>query len=228
MSVVYGDRGLSDMEFWKQLCRLEKDIIFLLLHDFGVKNRSREPDFYCRILKFTEEDRKAFTELCEKYGISKVTDNYPEWLINRYRDKVLDILAKIKQNIRDANEVYPYYASEYYKRRDYQDDAIRECGELYDIFTLCKETLPIDADRYERFVKRIEYVATLLTGWRKSDNRIIRQIRKREAREMHTGFKILKEMFQMREMIMFVQKSESVISFIKEQINKQATASSGG
>ena len=32
MAVVYGKRGLSDMEFWKQICRIEKNIIFLLLH----------------------------------------------------------------------------------------------------------------------------------------------------------------------------------------------------
>jgi hypothetical protein len=160
---------------------MEKDIIFLLLHDFGVKNRSREPDFYCRILKMSDEDRQAFKELCEKYQITRITDDFPEWLIRRYRDEVLDILAKIKRNIRDANEVYPYFEAEFWDRRKYQDDAIRACGELYDIFTLCKGTLPIDADRYERFVQRIEYEVNLLKGWRKSDNRIIRQIRKRES-----------------------------------------------
>ena len=181
MSVVYGKRGLSEMEFWKHLCRMEKDMIFLLLHDFGVKNRSREPDFYCRILKFSEEDAKIFKELCDKYSIAKITDDYPEWLINRYRDRILDILAAMKQNIRDANEVYPYYESEFYERRKYQDDAIRECGELYDIFTLCKETLPIDIERYERFVQKIEREATLLKGWRKSDNRILKQIQKRDS-----------------------------------------------
>ncbi len=169
------------MEFWKQICRIEKNMIFLLLHDFGVKNRSREPDFVSHALKFSEEDRAMFMALCEKYSISKITDDYPEWLITRYRDRVLDTLASIKQNIRDANEVYPYYESEFYERRKYQDDAIRGCGELYDIFTLCKETLPVDAEKYERFVKHIEHEATLLKGWRKSDNRILKQIRQREA-----------------------------------------------
>ena len=185
MSVVYGKRGLSEMEFWKHLCRMEKEIIFLLLHDFGVKNRTRDPDFFCKVLRMSEEDRKTLKELCEKYKITKITDDYPEWLINRYRDKVLDTLARIKQNIRDANEVYPYFESEFYDRRRYQDDAIRECGELYDIFTLCKGTLPIDADRYDRFVNQIEREATLLKGWRKSDNRILKQIRKRDIEKQN-------------------------------------------
>jgi hypothetical protein len=171
------------MEFWKQICRIEKNIIFLLLHDFGVKNRSREPDFFVKVLKFSEDDKEAFTEICEKYGIGKITDEFPEWLINRYRERILDTISSIKQNIRDANEVYPYYESEFYERRKYQDDAIRGCGELYDVFTLCKETLPVDADRYERFVQLIQYEATLLKGWRKSDNRILRQIQKRDSED---------------------------------------------
>lgn len=222
MSVVYGKRGLSDMEFWKQLCRLEKEIIFLLLHDFGVKNRSREPDFYSRILKFSDEDATAFKELCEKYGITKITDDYPEWLITRYREKVLDTLASIKKNVRDANEVYPYYESEFFARRNYQDDAIRQCGELYDIFTLCKETLPIDIDRYDRFVKKIEHVATLLKGWRKSDNRILRQIRKREEKEMQSVLKLLKSMYQFEKMMAFMDKAERTIVYLRNQFTSLA------
>lgn len=180
MSVVYGERGLSNMEFWKQLCKMEKDMIFLLLHDFGVKNRSREPDFFFNIMNFSEEDKLKMRMLCIKYDITKITDTYPEWLITRYRDMILNILTKIKQNIRDANEVYPYYESEFYDRRRYQDDAIRACGELYDVFTLCRNTLPVDAERYDRFVDQIEYVSTLLKGWRKADNRILRQIKQRD------------------------------------------------
>jgi hypothetical protein len=218
MSVVYGERGLSEMEFWKLICRIEKNMIFLLLHDFGVKNRSREPDFFCRILKFSDEDRVSFIELCEKYSISKVTDTYPEWLIEMYRDRILNTLASIKQNIRDANEVYPYYESEFFERRKYQDDAIRECGELYDIFTLCKETLPVDADKYERFVKYIEKEATLLKGWRKSDNRILRQIRKREAKEMNALLKFIKDLLRMEAAQDYLEKIEGIIAFLKAQL----------
>ncbi len=182
MSVVYGERGLSAMEFWKQVCRLEKDIIFILLHDFGIKNRTKTPDFYTRILNFTEEDAAKLKELCDKYNITKITDQYPEWLIKYFRETILKIITQLKQNIRDANEVYPYYESEYYTRRYFQDNAIRKCGELYDIFTVCKDALPVDAERFERFVARIENIATLLKKWRKSDNRILREIKKRMSK----------------------------------------------
>ena len=39
MSVVYGKRSLSDMEFWKQMIKLEREVRNSLLHDFGIKNR---------------------------------------------------------------------------------------------------------------------------------------------------------------------------------------------
>jgi len=38
MSVVYGKRSLSDMEFWKQMLKLEREVRNSLLHDFGIKN----------------------------------------------------------------------------------------------------------------------------------------------------------------------------------------------
>ena len=65
MSVVYGDRGLSKMEFWKQFCRLEADIMSYLLRDFGVKNRTREPEFYAKIYNFSKDDTEVFTRLCQ-------------------------------------------------------------------------------------------------------------------------------------------------------------------
>jgi hypothetical protein len=179
MSVVYGERGLSSMEFWRQARILEKIFMNLLLHDFGIKSRSRQPEFYASVLKMEEVDAKQFADLCEKYHITKITDRFPEWMIETRRTQVLEILQRMKRCIRDANEVYPYYESEFYERRKYQDDAIRACGELYDVFTACYDTLPIDADRYDRITIEIEKEATLLKGWRKSDNRILKQIRNR-------------------------------------------------
>lgn len=179
MSVVYGDRGLSEMEFWKQILKIEKLFVIFLLRDFGVKNRSREPEFYIRAYKMSDEDAEMFRKLCETYDIEKITDNYPEWLICKFREDLLNIIQKCKMNIRDANDVIPAYESEYYERRYYQDEAIRCCGKLYDEFTLIKNILHIDEEKYMRYVKMIEYEATLLKGWRKSDNKLLRNIKKK-------------------------------------------------
>jgi len=99
MSVVYGKRSLSDMEFWKQMIKLEREVRNSLLHDFGIKNRIREPDFYSRICKMEEEDAEAFKALCEKYDLISIVDKYPEWMIDDFRSAILRIIREIKQDI---------------------------------------------------------------------------------------------------------------------------------
>lgn len=182
MSVVYGDRGLSTMEFWKQLCKLEKKVVFILLRDFGVKSKTRNLEYYSHVVNMTDEDRKQFLGIADKYGITQLDETYPQWLLTFLRDGIMSIIESIKKNIRDANEIIPWKEFEYYDRRHYQDEAIRGCGELYDKFTLCKEILPIDANKYTEITNQIEFIATLLTAWRKSDNHFLRDIQTREMR----------------------------------------------
>ena len=182
MSVVYGKRGLSETEYWKELRALERDFRLCLLRDFGVKRRTREPEWYISTLQMTPDHARQFRDLCAEYGIEKITDRFPEWIVDEMRHEIIEVMKRLKRNVRDAYDVYPYYEVEYFKRRTYQDDAIRACGELYDVFTACKDTFPIDAERYDRYVEKIQHVCDLLKAWRKRENQILKQIREREAR----------------------------------------------
>ena len=168
------------MEFWKNACALEKQMVFIVLHDFGIKPRVREPNFFAKVYKMKAEDAITFNGICEQYGIIRTTEDYPEWLMEMLRKTIIEKLMELKENIRSANEIYPYYRQEYIDRRRYQDEAIRCCGKLYDSFTLVKEMLSINPDKYMSVVEKIERERDLLTGWRKADNRIMAQIRKRE------------------------------------------------
>ena len=170
------------MEFWKNACALEKELVFIVLHDFGLKRRAREPQFFSKVYNMKAEDAITFNGLCEQYGIIRVTEDYPAWVLDFHRRHIIELLAELKENIRSANEVYPYYREEYITRRQYQDEAIRCCGKLYDAFTLVKEMLSINPDKYMGVVNKIERERALLKGWRKADNKIIQQIRKREGR----------------------------------------------
>lgn len=180
MSVPKSDQNLSQMEFWKNACALEKELVFIVLHDFGIKPRVREPNFFAKVYKMKTEDAIVFNGLCEQYGIVRVTEDYPAWVLDFNRCRIIRLLAELKENIRSANDVYPYYKAEYIARRGYQDEAIRCCGKLYDAFTLVKEMLSINPDKYMSVVEKIERERALLKGWRKSDNKIMAQIRKRE------------------------------------------------
>ena len=168
------------MEFWKNANALEKELTFILLKDFGIKPRAREPAFFSKVYNMKPEDAITFNGICEQYGIIRVTEDYPKWLMDFHRCRIITILADLKENIRSANEVYPYYRAEYLARREYQNEAIRACGKLYDAFTTIKFTLNIDPDKYMGVVEKIERERALLKGWRKSDNKIMAQIRKRE------------------------------------------------
>ena len=167
------------MEFWKVANALEKELTFIVLKDFGIKPRPKEPNFFSKVYNMKAEDAIVFNGLCEQYGITRVTEDYPSWFMDYQRRHIIELLASLKENIRSANEVYPYYMSEYYDRRGYQDEAIRCCGKLYDSFTTIKNVFNINPDKYMGVVEKIERLRALLKGWRKSDNKIVQQIKKR-------------------------------------------------
>ena len=189
MSVVYGDRGLATLEVWKHMLKIEREVRSSLLRDFGIKSRAREPDFYSKVYKMEPKDGAAFEFLCDKYGLISAVDEYPQWMVEDYRHALLSIIRNIKQNIRAANDIYPYYRFEYEERRKHQNLAIGGCGQLYDEFTSIKESpLPVKAATFMRYTEMIEHEADLLKGWRKSDNHMMREIRKREENEKKTSF----------------------------------------
>ena len=171
------------MEFWKNANALEKELTFIVLKDFGIKPRTREPNFFSKVYNMKAEDAIMFNGLCEQYKITRVTEDYPAWIMDYHRRRIIELLASLKENIRSANEVYPYYRAEYIARREYQNEAIRSCGKLYDAFTTVKNTFSINPDKYMGVVEKIERERTLLKGWRKADNKILQQIRKREQNE---------------------------------------------
>jgi len=168
------------MEFWKNACALEKELVFIVLCDFGAKPKVKSIDFVCNAYRMSKEDAETFSNLCEQYKITNAIEQYPEWLLDYHRRRIIELLADLKEAIRSANEVYPYYREEYITRREYQDEAIRCCGKLYDAFSSVKLMLSINADKYKGVVEKIERERALLKGWRKSDNKILTQIKKRE------------------------------------------------
>ena len=107
------------MEFWKNACAIEKQMVFIVLHDFGIKPRAREPNFFAKVYNMKAEDAITFNGICEQYGIIRTTEDYPEWLMETLRKTIIEKLMELKENIRSANEIYPYYRQEYIDRGKY-------------------------------------------------------------------------------------------------------------
>lgn len=184
MSVVAGLRSISEMRFWKVICRIEYKFTFMLLRDFGVKTRTRTPEFYEGVQQMSEDDAVVFSELCERYNMQNIEDKYPKWLIDFYRTRTLNLIYDIKSKLRRAYAVYPTREFQYKQRRTYQDEARRGCCELYDLFMTAKMVLHGNANCYETYLRDIDELDDAIAEWAKSENRMLTRIRIDEAKRV--------------------------------------------
>ncbi len=182
-SVPNSRRNLSNLEFYRTATRLRREITALLLRDFGVKDKVRNTKIVAKEHRMTPEDEEALKALLEKYGIEKnIIDEYPDWLIDKMRSSIMDILRNLILNIRAANIIYPTSEAEFFERRIRQDRAIGNCEQLDEEMQYIISVIPVDAQKYMRYTDMIEKEEALLRGWRKSDNKILTRIRKEEKK----------------------------------------------
>ena len=77
------------MQFYATAQKLRKDIMTLLLKDFGVRNKVRQLDIETR--RMTTDDRNAFLAIAERYGITAAEAEFPAWLIDFERQSLADL-----------------------------------------------------------------------------------------------------------------------------------------
>lgn len=168
LSVLARKRSLSELEFYANAIRLRRDMTFLLLRDLGLKTVVRNMRVNTKMMD--EEDAAIFSGLVDKYQL-KIAGEYPEWLIEKLRSSVWDILRELMLNITRAYTIWATCKAEADERRIAQDRAIACCESLLKELELAVEVLPIDAEKYMRYVDMIEREIALLKGWRKADNK---------------------------------------------------------
>ena len=83
VSVLKRFRSESKMQFYATAQKLRKDIMTLLLKDFGVRSKVRQLDIETR--RMTTDDRNAFLAIAEKYGIT-AAGSCPQTLHQRAQD----------------------------------------------------------------------------------------------------------------------------------------------
>ena len=168
MGVLARKRNLSELEFYKNAIILRRDMTFLLLRDLGVKSTVR--NMRVNTKKMEAEDAAIFTDLLEKYRL-KIAGDYPDWLIDKLRSSIWDILRDLMINITKAYTIWATCKAEAEERRIAQNRAIACCENLLKELELAVEVLPVDAEKYMRYVALIEREIALLKGWRKADNK---------------------------------------------------------
>ena len=181
MSEPKGKRGMTSTEFYAAAQRLNAEITNLLLRDFGAKPSCRDLWSFCHNAKMSSEDKLAYTQLCEKYHID-VEASYPLWLIEHYREHMLATMDELLDSIDQANGIYvdvksPNALNEFHLRRSWQWRAIGCCRSLSRQMRRIIATLPVDANKYMRYVDQIGKELDWLKSWKKSDNRLLEKIR---------------------------------------------------
>ncbi|MCB5701409.1 hypothetical protein LIQ46_00155 [Megasphaera elsdenii] len=169
MAVLARDRKTSKLEFYMNARRLHKKILFLMVRDFGLKPRARQPTFYTR--GWAAEDKELFEAITQKYGITRVVDDYPAWMIQTFRDKLIRQLDMMMEAITSAYTIWATTKSEADYRRVSQDRAIAACESLKQTFELIVDVLPVKAEKLIPYIDEINREIALLKGWRKADNK---------------------------------------------------------
>ncbi len=134
----------------------------------------------------TEEDAAIFQNLMDKYEYTSIIEEYPCWIIDNMRTNILNLCHSMIMNITQANTIYPTNEYEYYDRRNYQNHAIGNCEQLLQEMQYIISIIPVDANKYLPYVKMITKEIQLLKGWRKSDNRILKNIQGKEKQNNNT------------------------------------------
>ncbi|WP_156945554.1 hypothetical protein [Anaerovibrio sp. RM50] len=172
MSVPEGKRSKSPMEYLHLAYKLNRDVTLLLIRDFGVKSISRDLKTFTHAAKMKEEDRKAFEEICKQYHID-VEASYPLWLIEHYRNVILNLLQNLCENITTANTIYPCEPDyEYWHnlRRKYQKLAQSNCYQLLQALQNITYILPMNKEKIMPYVELIDAEMKALKNWQRRTN----------------------------------------------------------
>ncbi|MCM1220160.1 MAG: hypothetical protein NC548_37285 [Lachnospiraceae bacterium] len=183
MSVLKSKRKTSRLEFLHNAYVIQRSIVLLLLRDFGAKAKVRTVKAFSSMYKMTEEDMKRLVEIMERYNITSITEEYPEWLINDMRQRVLYECRMMIRNIIHANSIYPHNKEEFNDRRRYQTMAIGNCEQLIQELQYVISIINVDANKYLPYVDMVDREVALLRGWRKSDNRLLTKIKENERQD---------------------------------------------
>lgn len=157
----------------------------LLLRDFGVKNRTRDPKFYTKVSEMIEGDRDAFIELLRNYHMeSGIVDQYPSWYVDKLRNRVIDYVFNLVEYV-EASNIYPQTIHECNRCRDYQNLALSKLMDLYQWMDLAATTLPIDKNKFDQYFDLIEKEIASIKSLRKKDNKMPNRIQNEEDKHIY-------------------------------------------
>ena len=170
MSVIKANRQESPFEVMHNYDKMVRDIVDLLLRDFGFSADKATKALQRRIAQkpleeYTDEQMKHFEKTAARI------DSFDEWFIASTRERIFDCLMSIGDNLMYANNIYPTCPEESTERRIHQERAIALLYRLTQLIQTAVEILPTKKDAAFQAAGRISHEIDLIRGWRKYDNR---------------------------------------------------------
>lgn len=175
---------------------LRKALIFFCLRDFGIKPKVRSPTYFFDD-NWSEEDRDIITKLFHDHNCTKIEATYPYWIIEMYRDKLINYTNTMVENIVSAYSIFAYTIEEAYLRRNQQDLAIAACYNIKAMFELMVDTIPVNKNTMLDFVEKLDKEIALLKGWRKHDNKLIANMQTKFSEYAKLNFVKMRDVTQL-------------------------------
>ena len=195
MSVLKNKRGQSKLEFYNNAMNLSTDITLCLMTNFGVT------------LKTSSGGKQA---IAKEDGEEVILGEHPEWLLNRFRNKIMTLVENLLSNITAGNSIYPtsmedpktpnapklpeqyirrVQCDELADRRRYQTAAIGNCYQLIEslqyftrVFSRKFDTFKVSINKIIPFIDALHFEIRLLKGWRKQTNDLAKKLLKGELK----------------------------------------------
>ena len=228
MSVNKVDRGESKFGTYDQARRIREMVNDFLDRDFGIKASRREirnasvgkyrrledgsTEFYVRMPKQPEKHNRIedyYIFLPEEGSTSEsgtlTLKEVPAWKLEKYRDELWENARKVAECVRRANSIYAYYPSEYFERRDLQDQAIAACYALHDSLLVVTEDLPVTLEKIDPIIRLVKKEISAVREWRKGENGVLSICMKHE---------------EQRRLAVVQKMVEQIVSAEKERIAK--------
>lgn len=174
MSVPKNKRTVSDLEFFNTFNKIFDNIMYFTIKDFGIKHVVRNEYTLLKDLKMLDEDRADLERICKEYDISFRAE-YPAYILEYHRTKILDILYDLLEDITTANSIYAFTEQECEMKRRYINSAIAKCNTLLQVFQRIINILPVNVEKYKRTTDLIVEEIKLLRSWKKSTNKDLRR-----------------------------------------------------
>lgn len=184
MSVYKSERGISKMEFMHNAIKIRNFLTFRVLKDFGLKKKVKDKTYFIDTTTLTPDERNALSKALAKTELNISIEEYPAWFIDRERVYILDLCRDMYQYITVANNIYISTVEEGIQRRQYQNLAITCVERLIQELQYLMNIIPtVQANQLIPFIEMSQREIALLKGWRKSDNKLRKEVAEKNAKQ---------------------------------------------